>query len=245
MGSTQGGEPVELRLAGEAANGFWAVTFGGGDWRQCTEDRPPPPSLAPGSRIRLGGDLAARVVRRSSRSPRLVEIAFDRAGADLYAALYAAGRPIQYSYHHVPLPLWAVQTAYGARPVAYEMPSAGRPLTWSMLLGLQERGIMLARLTHAAGLSATGDPAIDAALPLPERYDIPAETVVRIDDARAAGRRVVAVGTTVVRALEGAIVGRRRLVAGGGVTDLRIGEGFDRRVVTDLLTGMHVPTESH
>jgi S-adenosylmethionine:tRNA ribosyltransferase-isomerase len=198
-----------------------------------------------GETIRLDGGLDARVVGVAPVSPRLVEIVFDRCGAALYAALYTAGRPVQYAYQRAPLALWSVQTAYGARPVAFEMPSAGRPLTWQILLALEARGVAVARLTHAAGLSATGDPTLDAALPLPERYAIPPETVARVDAARAAGHRVVAVGTTVVRALEGTVAARGRLVAGAGTTDLRIGPGFVPRVVTDLLTGMHVPEESH
>jgi S-adenosylmethionine:tRNA ribosyltransferase-isomerase len=244
-GTGADGSPLELRLAGVSARGFWAVLFGAGDWRQRTEDRPPPPALPVGTRIALDGGLVASVVRRSPLSARLIEITFDRAGASLYSALYGAGRPVQYAYQRAPLALWSVQTAYGSRPLAFEMPSAGRPLTWAVLLGLQARGVSVARLTHAAGLSATGDPALDAALPLPECYEIPPETVARIDAARTSGRRVVAVGTTVVRALEGAVAGRARLVTGAGTTDLRLGPGFVPRIVTDLLTGMHVPGESH
>ena len=61
----------------------------------------------------------------------------------------------------------------GAALVAFEMPSAGRPLSWEILLALRRKGVGWGALTHAAGLSATGDAAIDAALPLPERYEIP------------------------------------------------------------------------
>ena len=103
-----------------------------------------------------------------------------------------------------------MQTVYAARPWAFEMPSAGRPLSWEILLALRRKGVRWASLTHAAGLSSTGDPALDAALPLPERYDIPAATVRAVTETRARGGRVVAVGTTVVRALEGADRGRAR-----------------------------------
>jgi S-adenosylmethionine:tRNA ribosyltransferase-isomerase len=244
-GHASSGEPLEIRLAAEAPHGFWAVVFGAGDWRLRTEDRPLPPRLPAGTRLRFDGGLVARVVRQSPRSPRLIEIELNRRGDALYAALYAVGRPIQYAYHRAPLPLWSVQTVYGGRPLAFEMPSAGRPLTWSILLALRRYGVGVARVTHAAGLSSTGDPHLDAALPLPERYEVPAETVAHIEAARAAGRRVVAVGTTVVRALEGAAARHDRLQAGSGITDIRLGPGFQRRVVTDLLTGMHVPAESH
>jgi S-adenosylmethionine:tRNA ribosyltransferase-isomerase len=132
-----------------------------------TQHRPPPR----GWRDPIGF-AAAWAPRRccSPLSPRLVELRFDRDGAALWAALYVAGAPVQYAHVPEPLDLWSVQTVYAARPWAAEMPSAGRPLTWEILSALRRRGIGLAALTHAAGLSATGDPAIDAALPLPERY---------------------------------------------------------------------------
>ncbi len=127
-----------------------------------------------------------------------------------------------------------------------EAPSAGFPLTWGLLLALRERGVRLATLTHAAGLSSTGDAALDAVLPRPERFDIPAATVALIQATRAQGGRVVAVGTTVVRALEGrALQCGGMLRPGEGVTDLLMGPGFVPRVVDGLLTGMHEPTTSH
>ena len=101
-------------------------------------------------------------------------------------------------------------------------------------------------MTHAAGLSSTGDPAIDACLPLPERYEIPAGTVEAVEETQTKGGRVVAVGTTVVRALEGASAANGgRLRAGPGVTDLRLGP-LDRPLVAKgLLTGLHEPGTSH
>jgi S-adenosylmethionine:tRNA ribosyltransferase-isomerase len=148
---------------------------------------------------------------------------------------------VQYSHLEAPLPLWAVQTRYGARPWAAELPSAGRPLSWELLLALRRRGVAVAAVTHACGLSATGDEAIDHALPLPERYDIPAATV----DAVARARRVIAVGTSVVRALEGCTRDRGQLTAGEGETDLVVGPQFRPRLVKGLLTGLHDPSASH
>jgi S-adenosylmethionine:tRNA ribosyltransferase-isomerase len=241
-----GGAPVELRLAGATEDGSWSVVaFGAGDWRGRTEDRPPPPALAAGDHIAFGGELRAEVIRVSPLSPRLLDVSFEPGGDGFWAALYRRGRPVQYSYLDAPLALWHVQTAYASRPWAVELPSAGRPLNGSLLLALRRRFVGVAALTHAAGLSATGDPALDAALPLPERYEIPAETAVAVARAREARRRVVAVGTTVVRALEGAAARRGILHAGAGVTDLRVGEGFRPRVVDGVFTGMHEPGTSH
>jgi S-adenosylmethionine:tRNA ribosyltransferase-isomerase len=241
------GEPVEVRLLAERDDGAWeAVLFGAGDWRTPTEERPPPPALEPGESIALGGGLSATVARVSTLSPRLVTLRFAAGGDALVAALYAAGRPVQYAHLRAPLDLGDVQTPFAVRPWAVEMPSAGRPLTFGLLARLRRRGVALASLTHAAGLSATGDAALDAALPLPERFEIPQATVAAVGAARARGGRVVAVGTTVVRALEGsALQGRGRVAAGRGTTDVRLGPGFPRRVVDAILTGIHEPGTSH
>jgi S-adenosylmethionine:tRNA ribosyltransferase-isomerase len=243
---TPGGAPVELRLLGEAGAGRWrAVLFGAGDWHTRTEERPAPPVLRPGDVLQLDG-LRATVLSVWYPSPRLVELHFDTEGAPLWSALYRLGRPIQYAHLEAGLALSDVQTAYASRPWAAELPSAGRPLNWELLLALKRQGIALAAVTHAAGLSSTGDPALDHALPLPERYDIPRETVEAVGQARARGGRVVAVGTSVVRALEGcALRHGARLAAGRGLTGLVVGPGFVPQVVDGLLTGFHEPGSSH
>lgn len=262
-GRTAGGAPVELRLAGAApasgaagvdAESYSAVLFGAGDWRTPTEHRPAPPRLLPGDRIELDAGLSAEVIETSAVSPRLLRIRFSQRGAALWAALYRLGRPVQYAYLREPLALWSVQTAYGARPWAAEMPSAGRPLSWEILLSLRRRGVELAWLTHSAGLSSTGEAALDAALPLPERYEIPDTTVAAIARAKARGGRVIAVGTTVVRALEGEAqraekaaerTGTVTLRAGSAVTDLVLDADTRLRIVDGILTGIHGPGESH
>lgn len=241
-----GGARVEVRLLGEVDGGRWrAVLFGEGDWRFRTEDRPAPPILRTGDTLQLDG-LRATVVSVWYPSPRLVELRFDEEGARLWSALYRLGRPVQYAHLEAGLALSDVQTVYASRPWAAELPSAGRPLSWELLLDLRARGVALGALTHAAGLSSTGDAALDRALPLPERYEIPVETVDAVGRARAAGGRVVAVGTSVVRALEGSAAAHGgTLVAGRGTTGLVIAPGFFPRVVDGLLTGFHEPDSSH
>ena len=245
-GTDEAGHPVEARLIaarGEAR--FAAVLFGAGDWHTRTEDRPAPPELTEGARLRFGA-LGAIVGRHATLSRRLVELRFDREGDALWAALYQEGRPVQYSHLAHDLPLWAVQTAYAARPWAFEMPSAGRPLSWEILLALRRRGVRWAQLTHAAGLSATGDPALDAALPLAEAFEIPTATARAVAQTRARAGRIVAVGTTVVRALEGAAAQSAGIVrAGRSETDLRITPTFRPRIVDGILSGAHAADESH
>jgi S-adenosylmethionine:tRNA ribosyltransferase-isomerase len=241
------GAPIEIRLAGRepGAATFRAVLFGAGDWRTKTEDRPAPPSVRPGDTLRFGV-IDAEVVRVHEVSPRLLTIRFLGSEDDAWRAIFRVGRYIQYAYTDAQLAPWHVQTAYAAEPWASEMPSAGRPLAWGLLDALRARGVAIARLTHAAGLSSTGDAAIDAALPFPERFRIPEETVAAIDAARRAKGRVVAIGTTVVRAIEGAAaLSDGRLVARDGTTDLVIGPGFVPRVVDGIVTGLHERGASH
>lgn len=234
---TRRGLTLEARLFEKTARGFRAVLFGPGDFHTRTEDRPPPPWLPVGERLHLAG-LDAEVVSVSPRSPRLVELAFTAASDDAqWAALYAHGHVIQYAHRAAALPLWSVQNVYGARPWAAEQPSAGHALTFSLLHRLTRSGVRLATLTHATGLSSTGDAALDAALPFPERYEIPAATLEAVKRAR----RVVAVGTSVVRALEAwAVSGHAAGVATEPI------EPHTALLVTDaLLTGIHSPGESH
>jgi len=260
--------PVELRLTGAPDDDtVRAALFGAGDWRTPTERRPPPPPLRIGDVLHLVTspeghvpedlsdkpghvpedmpEVTATILAVDPRTPRLVQLRLSVRGAALWAALYRLGRPVQYSYLGAPLALWSVQTAFAARPWAAEMPSAARPLAWSTLLALRRAGVGIAALTHAAGLSSTGDPTLDAALPLPERYDLPAATIAEIQATHARGGRVIAVGTTVVRALEGCVAARGELRPGPGETDLVLTAAFVPRVVDGLLTGMHDPGESH
>jgi S-adenosylmethionine:tRNA ribosyltransferase-isomerase len=246
-GTLLSGTRVELRLLAHRGDDRWtAVLFGDGDWRTRTEHRPPPPAVSEGDTIRIASDFSALVERVQALSPRLVDLRFFVRGDTPWAALYRYGRPVQYAHVAAPLDLWHAQTRYASRPWAVEQPSAGRPLTWDLLRAVGARGVGLARLTHAAKLSATGDPSIDMALPLPERYDVPAETVDAVVATKAGGGRVVAVGTTVVRALEGCAADHGgHLVAGTGETDLRIKASTRLTIADGLFTGLHEPQTSH
>ncbi len=245
--TTSSGAPVEVRLIPPVAGPrVAAVLLGTGDHRTPTEHRPPPPALAAGETLSLGGSLRARIVAVAGRQATLDLEPGTGAGPDaLWQAIYAAGRPVQYAHRPTPLPLWAVQTAYAARPWSAEMPSAGRPLTWDTLLALRRRGIGVAALTHAAGLSATGDAELDAALPWPEPYDLPAATVAAVIATRARGGRVIAIGTTVVRALEAAALAPGGLAPGPGLATLVITPTHRPRVVDGIVSGLHGPEESH
>ena len=244
---SRSGQDVEVRLAARKSlapddvRRWTAVVFGGGDHRTRTEDRPPPPELRQGDSLRLG-PLTATVVGTLGH-PRLVELRFDGSARKVWAGLARHGRPIQYAHVQEPLALWDVWTPFAGPPAAFESPSAGFALDWAMRDELAARGIGIATLTHSAGISSTGDPELDARLPLDEPYDLPPATALAIARTRARGGRVVALGTTVTRALEHAAVGGLR--PGPGVADQRIGPATRLRVVDAIVSGVHEPGESH
>jgi S-adenosylmethionine:tRNA ribosyltransferase-isomerase len=236
---------AELRLAAHGADGsFHAIVLGAGSWRVPTEERGPPPRFRPGERV-ASGALTATVLAVDPVDPELVRVRFDQTGALFEQALYGRGRVVQYAYLTRELELWDVQSVFAARPWAFEPPSAGLPLTLALLTKLRGRGVELSALSHAAGLSSTGTASLDRRLPLPERYEIPRGTCEAIARAKASGGRVVAVGTTVVRALESSALEHGELTAGGGEARLVIGPGFCPRVVDGVLSGVHAPKTSH
>jgi S-adenosylmethionine:tRNA ribosyltransferase-isomerase len=232
--------PLEIRLTTQLDQRVWqAVAFGGGDWRTPTEDRPAPPRFRRGEEITIAQNFSAIVLSENPLLGRLLNLEFNVSGEDLWGSLYTYGRPVQYSYMNDDLKLWSVQNVYGGRPWAVEMPSAGYALNWQLMLRLIKKNVQIVPLTHGAGLSSTGDAVIDGALPLAEKFDIPAATMEAVRRTRARGGRVIAVGTSVVRALESASRALR------GFTTLRLGPGYQPKVVDGLLTGTHDVSESH
>jgi S-adenosylmethionine:tRNA ribosyltransferase-isomerase len=257
---TASGEALELRLVGAtdvdgSAVHFTAAVLGSGDWHTPTEDRPAPPCLSAGDDLAIGDELVAHVLARSLLSDHLVhiELGLHEAMAEpaaVWAALYRAGRPVQYAHVPEPLALWDVQNAWAGRPWAVEMPSAGRALDIGTLLALRARGVEVAVITHAAGISATGHPEIDARLPLPERFEVSEATARAVNRTRARGGRVIAIGTSVVRALESAARASAPSIDGAfqaaaGVTDLLLGPSTPRQVVDAVLTGVHESDTTH
>jgi S-adenosylmethionine:tRNA ribosyltransferase-isomerase len=240
---------VEVRLAGrpslaaDEVSHFSAVVFGEGDYSTRTEDRLPPPPLAAGDCLALGPLRAT--VERLIDHPRLVELRFDGSPDHIWAGLARHGRPIQYAHVKAPLALWDVWTRIAGPPVAFEPPSAGFALDWYALAAMRGRGAEFATITHAAGISSTGDDELDRRLPFDEPYRIPEVTALAVRRVRARGGRIVAVGTSVVRALEHAATGDGCVRGGEGVATQRLGPASRLRVVDAILSGTHEPGTSH
>mgnify|MGYP001811981539 CR=1 FL=1 len=158
-------------------------------------------------------------------------------------AMQLAGEPIRYSYIEGSWPISAYQTIFAtsrAWPGSAEMPSAGRPFSRRVVASLRRAGVEIATIQLHAGVSS--QEAHEA--PQPEQFSVPDSTVRAVRRAKAANRRVIAVGTTVTRALETA--GRSGAVsAGSGWTNLVLGPNRPARIVDGLITGWHPPEASH
>jgi len=243
------GAAIEVRLAGRDSlssrrvTRFTAVLFGAGDYRTPTEHRPLPPAVREGDRLQLGPLHA--VVTGLHGHPRLIELSFDGSPSKIWEGLARHGRPIQYAHVREPLAIWDTWTRIASQPVAFEPPSAGFLLTWRMIHDLRARGAHVATITHAAGISSTGDDRLDARLPFDEPYFIPRSTAALIQQTKRQGGRVIAIGTTVVRALEHAAEPHGRVKVGNGVATQRIGPQTSLRVVDAIVSGVHEPGSSH
>ncbi len=163
------------------------------------------------------------------------------AADDIVGYLDHVGRPISYSYVRGQFPLPVYQTVFARDPGSAEMPSAGRPFTTRIVTDLAVRGVTVAPITLHTGVSSLeeGEP------PLPEPYSVPVITARLIEETHRYGGRVVAVGTTVTRALETVARSDGTVVAGAGWTDLVLGPDRRARVVDGLVTGWHAPGASH
>jgi len=240
---------IEVRLAGrrtleaEDVSDFVAVVFGAGDFHTRTESRPAPPPLIVGDHLALGPLMAT--ITSLLDHPRFVSLHFDGAADTIWAGIARHGRPIQYAHMLTPLALWDVWTPIAGRLAAFEPPSAGFALNWRTVAALHEHRIGFTTITHAAGISSTGDDELDGRLPLDEPYEISESAAEAIAATRRTRGRIVAIGTTVVRALEHAAAQNGLVQAGRGLANQRIGPATRLKVVDALLTGVHQGGTSH
>jgi S-adenosylmethionine:tRNA ribosyltransferase-isomerase len=231
------GQPVTVHVSSPLPDGTWLIEV-----RQGPDSTGRVTDASAGEQIALpaGGSLA--LVRRypDADSDRMW-VAAAAAGSGFRGYLDRHGRPIRYSYVPQAWPLAAYQTVFARSPGSAEMPSAGRPFTDHLVTQLATDGIVIAPITLHAGVASleAGEP------PLPERFTVPTPTAQLVNLTRSAGRRVIAVGTTVTRALESAADPGGTVRARHGWTDLVLGADHPARVVTGLVTGWHDPDASH
>jgi S-adenosylmethionine:tRNA ribosyltransferase-isomerase len=186
------------------------------------------------------GDAALELVARYASGARLMLARFD-GSQSVEEYLRCHGQPIRYGYVPRSWPLEAYQNVYATTPGSAEMPSAGRPFTPELIALLAARGVLLAPITLHAGVSSPER----HESPFPEHYIVPEPTARLVNGTSEWGGRVIAVGTTVVRALETVAQPDGTVAAGEGWTGLVITPGRGVRAVDGLITGWHEPEASH
>jgi S-adenosylmethionine:tRNA ribosyltransferase-isomerase len=239
------GTLLELHLSTHLDTGLWTVEVRSMDEAGKTKHFE---DVHPGETLRLPGNASAILQEpyisdcndnsKPSKTLWLAKIEFPR-DVDEYLTRY--GFPIRYNYVKERWPLSFYQTVYATESGSAEMPSAGRPFTSRLLKRLESKGIQIAPLILHTGVSniETHEP------PYKEFYRVSPASAQMVNEARAAGKRIVAVGTTVIRALETLTNGDGRTHAGEGWTCLVIAPQRKLRAVDALLTGMHEPEASH
>jgi S-adenosylmethionine:tRNA ribosyltransferase-isomerase len=227
----KGKQTIGIRLSRRLSDQEWeAIVMGG--------------IVAVGEVIELPGDLTAEIIAPGNEAP-LVVLRFSQSGIELYHSIYKYGRPIRYEYIETPWPLEAYQTVYASVPGSVEMPSAGRAFSWKLLHRLQEKRVNIAFLQLHAGLSHYGNDRWPDPRKHLEPFCVSAETADLVNQTKRKGGRVIAVGTTVVRALETAVNALGKVEAQEGLTGLYIQKDYQLQAADGLITGFHEPEASH
>lgn len=232
---------IELRLAEHLEDRNWLALL------SCKEGDAFGCEMHEGMIIAFGLDMQCKVESRDTRIKRLWKVRFSKSESDLISFLHAFGRPIAYEYATSPWGIEYYQNVYSTLPGSMETPSAGRAFTWETLFNLKKRRIQNAFIILHSSLSSYIDEELDETHLLPEEeYFISEKSAAEINSARREGRRVIAVGTTVVRALESASFSSGRVLPViGKRTNLKITSAHRLRAVDGLLTGFHEPRASH
>jgi S-adenosylmethionine:tRNA ribosyltransferase-isomerase len=235
QGVDQRGEPLQVHLSTELPAHLWTV--------ELRRVGAPVLTAAAGDIVALAGGGQLDLLTPYSLHPEGVRlwVATVTTPVPLLTFLAVHGQPIRYGYVEGHWPIAMYQNVYATEPGSAEMPSAGRPFTPEILTRLAARGVGVVPIVLHTGVAS-----LDASEPpYPEFYRVSAATAHRINDARREGGTVIAVGTTVVRALETVVDARGHVHAGSGWTETVITPDRIVRSVDGLLTGWHEPEASH
>jgi S-adenosylmethionine:tRNA ribosyltransferase-isomerase len=235
--TTPDGQQVVVHISTELPTGLHLVEV-----RRPDDDGATDPDFEDltGVTVALSGGGAVHLLGRMPSSVRLWVATLDLS-VPLVEYLCQHGRPIRYRYVPDSWPINAYTNVYATEPGSAEMPSAGRAITTDVITDLVAHGIVVAPIVLHTGVASLE--AHEA--PYPERYRVPPTTARLVNEARRAGHRVVAVGTTVVRALETVTDADGVVHPGEGWTELVVTLERGVRAVDGLLTGWHEPQASH
>ena len=231
------GALVPLHVSTQLDDGDWVVEL------RRPDNSGPDLGAEPGTVLALPGTVGLRLLEGYPDPDRASRLWRARPSPAAAVATYLPehGRPIGYGYLSGEFPLADRQNVWATEPGSAEMASAGRPFSADVVVRLVARGVTVAPLVLHTGVSS---PELHEP-PYPERFAVPPATARLVESTRAAGGRVVAVGTTVTRALETAAGDEGVVRAAAGWTSLVLGPDRPARVVTGLVTGLHAPEASH
>jgi len=217
---------VEIRLARRISDDTWEALIIAN-------------SVRVGDALHFSEKLTAKVIAEKETSP-LKTVKFNKSGSELLDLIYVLGAPIRYEYIEQPWDLNFYQNVFATHPGSVEMPSAGRAFSWELLFELKKNGIQVDFIQLHTGLSYLLEDHVDPK-ENPEEYHISEQTMEKILKAHSSGNRVIAVGTTVVRALESAA----KTGELSGATNLYINQESSLKIVDGIITGLHEPKASH
>jgi S-adenosylmethionine:tRNA ribosyltransferase-isomerase len=234
-GTDESGRSIDVHLSTQLPAGLWTV--------ELREGGQPYFQAAAGDSLALPAGGRVDLLAPYATNPGGVRlwVAKVETPDPLHTYLAVHGRPIAYGYVRGHWPISAYQNVYVTEPGSAEMPSAGRPFTPAVVTRLVARGVgVVPLLLHTGVASLEANEA-----PYPEYFKVAPSTANRINDTHRDGGRVIAVGTTVVRALETVVDNRGQVHAGNGWTDVVITPQRTILSVDGLLTGLHEPKASH
>ena len=231
------GRVVPLHVSTQLDDGAWVVEL-----RRPGNDGPDL-GVEPGTVLDLPGGVRLHLTEAFPDPGRPSRLWRARPEPQVPTVVYlpAHGRPIGYGYLRHGVALDDLQNVYATEPGSAEMASAGRPFSERLVTRLAARGVPVVPLVLHTGVSS---PELHEP-PYPERFAVPEVTARLVTSTKDAGRRVVAVGTTVTRALESATDDDGVTRPDRGWTDLVLGPDRPARIVTGLVTGLHAPEASH
>jgi S-adenosylmethionine:tRNA ribosyltransferase-isomerase len=233
------GRRVSVHISTVLDDGGWVVEV------RRPDGNGPDLTLEKGAALQLAGQVELRLTSAypdpTAEMSRLWRADVTPPPLSLSTFLVRYGHPVRYGHVRKRFPLADYQTVFAADPGSAEMPSAGRAFTAPLVVRLVTHGVVVAPVVLHAGVSS---PELHEP-PTPERFQVPVATARLVNGTRSAGNRVVAVGTTVTRALESAAMADGTVHPAGGWTNLVLGPGRPARAVTGLITGLHAPEASH
>ncbi len=225
-----------VNLSTHYGNGLWLAE------PRWSSSKPGPLTFTPGETIAVGGH-PARLVAPHPELPRLWFLQTDEKLCELMSKI---GSPIRYGYVDKPYPLAVYQTIFGKIPGSAEMPSAGRPFSQRVVDSLRAKGVHMAGILLHTGVSSleVETDSVEENPMYAEPFEVPRATANAVNQARRNGQRIIAVGTTVVRALESAWTGTV-VHPKKGFTRLMIHPKRGVHTVDGVITGLHDPLASH